>query len=312
MIMKNILKYLKHWPALLFGAVVAAIFFAVIFSYQVKSTEVVVVKTLGRISVHDEPGLHFCWPYPIDEIYRFDKRMRCFDGYEGKLEETSTADGQVVVAGIYVVYRISDAGKFFKAAGEVHRAEGLLNNMMRSAKNSTIGAHTLDEFINTATGGVKLKLIEDELRKGIAGEAREKLGLAIEAVGFKSFILPEKITGKVFERMKAERNVLAERFRADGKSEGKNIRDQADNKKREKIVEAESKAKEIRGEGDSLAAIYYSVFQENLELAIFLRKLESLNRINPAKMTLILSSDKAPFDIMNHDMMNISKGKEKQ
>ncbi|HCE43978.1 MAG TPA: hypothetical protein DET40_10555 [Lentisphaeria bacterium] len=304
--MKNILKYLKHWPALLFGAVVAAIFLVTIFSYQVKSTEVVILKTLGRISVQEEPGLHFCWPYPIDQIYRFDKRIHCFDGYEGKIEETSTADGQVVVASIYVAYRISDAGKFFKAAGGLHRTEVLLNDMMRSARNSAIGAHTLDEFINTGAGKVKLQIIEEEIRKELAREAMGKLGLAIDGVGFKSFILPDMITGKVFDRMKAERNVLAERYRADGKSDAKKLRDEADNKKSLALADAEAKAKNIKGGGDELAAKYYSVFLENPELAIFLRKLESLNRIKSGKITLIINSEGSPFNIMKEDKTGFS------
>jgi len=305
--MKNILKYFKHWPALLFGGAVAAIFLATIFSYQVKSTDVVILKTLGRISVQDEPGLHFCWPYPIEQIYSFDKRLRCFDGYDGKLEETSTADGQVVVACIYVAYRISDAEKFFKAAGDVHRAEVLLNDMMRSERNSAIGAHTLDEFINTGTGSVKIQMIEEEIRKELTGEAMKNLGLAIEGVGFKSFILPDMITGKVFERMKAERNVLAEIYRADGKSDAKRIRDEADNKRCLVLADAESKTKTIKGEGDELAAKYYSVFLENPELAVFLRKLESLNRIKSGKLTLIINSEGSPFNVMNEGKGNFSR-----
>ncbi len=299
--MKKILKYFEHWPALLFGGVVAAIFLVTIFSYQVKSTDVVILKTLGRISVQDEPGLHFCWPYPIEQIYSFDKRLRCFDGYDGKLEETSTADRQVVVASIYVAYRISDAKKFFKAAGDVCRAEVILNNMMRSARNSAIGAHTLDEFINTGTGGVKINMVEEEIREEIAGEAMEKLGLVIEGVGFKSFILPDMITGKVFDRMKAERNVMAEKYRADGKSGAKKIRDEVDNRRRLLLADAESKAKNIKGEGDELAAKYYSTFLENPELAIFLRKLESLNRIKSGKLTLIINTEGNPFNVMKED-----------
>jgi regulator of protease activity HflC (stomatin/prohibitin superfamily) len=107
--MRAILKYFKHWPAMFFGLVVSAIFMVVIFSYQVKSTEVAIVKTLGKISVQNEAGLHFCWPYPIDIIYKFDNRMHCFDGFAGKIEEVSTRDEETVVVGMFTVYRIADA-----------------------------------------------------------------------------------------------------------------------------------------------------------------------------------------------------------
>jgi membrane protease subunit HflC len=128
--------------------------------------------------------------------------------------------------------------------------------------------------------------------------------LKIEAVGIKTFILPEKITEKVFERMKAERNVLSEKYRSFGKSEAKAMRDEADNKRKSTIAEAETKARIIRSEGDELAAKYYSVFKENPELAAFLRKLDSLNRMKPGKLTLLIKSGAYPFDIMNENLIN--------
>ena len=297
--MGAIIKHFKHWPAMLSGAAVSVIFLIVIFSYQVKSTEVAVVKTFGKISVQDKPGLHFCWPYPVDMIYKFDNRMYCFDGFAGKMEEVSTRDGETVVVGMFTVYRIADAERLFKNAGNINRAEVLLDNLMRCSRNSAVGAHYLSDFINTEDGKVKIGLIEEEIKRSFEVNAMIALGLKIEAVGIKTFILPEKITEKVFERMKAERNVLSEKYRSSGKSDSKSMRDEADNKRKSMVAAAETKAKIIRSEGDELAAKYYSVFKENPELAIFLRKLDSLNRMDSRKLTLMLKTDTSPFDVMN-------------
>jgi membrane protease subunit HflC len=297
--MEAIMKYFKHWPAMFFGAVVSVIFLIVIFSYQVKSTEIAIVKTFGKISAQDKPGLHFCWPYPVDMIYKFDNRMYCFDGFAGKLEEVSTREGETVVVGMFTVYRIAEAVRLFKNAGNINRAEVLLDNLMRCSRNSAVGAHYLSDFINTENGKVKIGLIEDEIKRNFEANAMISLGLKIEAVGIKTFILPEKITGKVFERMKAERNVLSEKYRSSGKSESKSMRDEADNKRKSMVAAAETRAKIIRSEGDELAAKYYSVFKENQELAIFLRKLDSLNRMDSRKLTLMLKTDTSPFDVMN-------------
>jgi membrane protease subunit HflC len=169
-----------------------------------------------------------------------------------------------------------------------------------------IGAHYLNDFVNAGKGEVKITAIENEIKSGFEANAMRALGLKIEAVGIKTFILPEKITEKVFERMKAERNVLSEKYRSSGKSEAKAIRDNADNKRKSIIAEAETEAKIIRSQGDELAAKYYSVFKENQELAVFLRKLDSLNRMNPKKLTLILKTDASPFDVMVEDKKNLS------
>jgi membrane protease subunit HflC len=286
------------------GVLVSAIFLIVIFSYQVKSTEIAIVKTLGKISVQREPGLHFCWPFPVDVIYKFDKRMHCFDGFTAKLEEVSTREGETVVVGMFTVYRIVDAEKLFKNVGNMNKAEVLLDNLMRCSRNSAVGMHYLSDFINTGEGKVKISQIEDEIKRELEPKAMNALGLKIEAVGIKTFILPEKITEKVFERMKAERNVLSEKYRSSGKSEAKSLRDEADNKRKSMLAEAEFKAKIIKSEGDDLATKYYSAFTENPELAAFLRKLDSLNRMKPGKLTLLIKSGAYPFDIMNENLIN--------
>ena len=87
-------NFFKHWPTMLLGLVVAAILLVAVFSYQLNQTESAVVTTFGRPTEVTEPGLHFRWPFPFQRIYRFDHRIRCFEGGAGKLEETMTADGQ--------------------------------------------------------------------------------------------------------------------------------------------------------------------------------------------------------------------------
>ncbi len=308
--MDGIIKGLKHWPALLFGVVVAVIFLLVIFTYQLRSSEVAVVKTLGRISVQEEAGLHFCWPYPVEQIYKFDRRIRCFDGLAGKLEETSTSDGQMIVTQIYVVYRIIDVEKFYTAAGDEFICESLLNDITRSARNSVIGRYSIADLINTDTGKSKLCLIEKEICDSLR-KASGVLGLKIDSVGIKKLILPEKTTEKVFARMKAERNVLSEEYRAEGKAEATRIKTEADNAKRTRITLAESEAKGIKGEGDVLAAKFMAGFSEDPGLAVFLRKLESIGKMNSGRLTLILNTDNNPLGVIKDAGKNISDGENK-
>ena len=65
-----------------------------------------------------------------------------------------------------------------------------------------------------------------------------------------------------------------------------------------KNVCCEATAKSIRAEGDAEAAKYYEVFKENPELAVFLRKLDSLRRIMKGRTTLVLDTNAAPFDLL--------------
>ncbi len=307
-------KMTQHWPTLLLGLIVSVIFLLAIFTFQVKSTETVVVTTLGKISGTKEAGLHFCWPYPFQKVHRFDNRYHCFDGSTGKIEETYTADGQPIVAGIFVVYKIVDAEKLFKSLSipDISQVEDKINSQIRTVKNAVLGKYKFDELVNTNPKKMKLDEIEVEMKKGISPIVSDKYGIQVEYVGIKVLDLPDKNTENVFNRMKAERNVVAEQFRADGKSEAKKIKDAADNKRKLDLAEAEAKAKQIKAEGDAKAASYYSVFKEEPELAAFLRKLESLRKIMPSKTTLILNTNYAPFDLLKLDQSFDSDGQNKE
>ncbi len=296
-------KMLQHWPTLLLGMIVSVVFLLAIFTFQVKSTELAVITTLGKISGVKEAGLHFCWPWPFQKIHKFDNRYHCFDGSTGKLEETYTADGQPIVAGIFVVYKVVDAQKLFNSLTipDISQAEDKINNQMRNDKNAVLGKYKFDELVNTDPKKMKLAEVETMMKERIAPIVLSQYGIQIEYVGIKTLGLPEKNTTGVLNRMKAERKVVVDTFKSEGTKEATIIRSQADASKNTKIAEAEAKAKQIKAEGDATAAEYYSVFKEDPELASFLRKLESLRKIIPNRTTIILNTDYAPFDLLKAD-----------
>ncbi len=303
----------KHWPTLLLGLIVSIVFLLAIFTFQVKSTETVVVTTFGKISGVKDAGLHFCWPYPVQQIHRFDNRYHCFDGSTGKIEETNTADGQPIIAEIFVVYKVADPEKLFRSLGGIPQAEDKINSQMRTVKTGVLGKYKFDELVSTDPSKMKLDAIEQEMKKSIAPIVLGQYGISVEYVGIKALGLPEKNTENVFNRMKAERNVVAEQYRADGKREAQTMRNQADNDRKLKLAKAEAEAKQIKAEGDAKAATFYAVFKEEPELAAFLRKLESMRKILPSKTTLILNTNYAPFDLLKLDQnLNAEENKEKK
>ncbi len=289
----------KHWPSLLLGFVVLVIFLFAIFSFQVDSTEYAVVTTFGRITSVKDAGLHFRWPYPVQSIIRFDNRLRCFEGSIGKIEETYTADSKNLIIGLYAVYKIADPAKLYRSVGTVSNAEDKLNNLIRNFKNAVVGSYKFSEFVNTDPAKMKLSDIGNKILEGVKPKALADYGLEVKDIGIKSLLIPEATSNEVFERMKAERGIVASIYRSEGEKIAKQITDEADNKKKEKIAEAEAQAKKIRAEGDAKAAAYYSVFKEDPSLADFLRKLDTLKKIMPKKTTLILSTKYPPFDLLN-------------
>ena len=287
----------KHWPTMLLGLVVAAILLVAVFSFQLAQTHSAVVTTFGRPALVTEPGLHFRWPFPFQKVYRFDHRVRCFAGGEGKLEETMTGDGHNILVGIYVNFRIKDAKTFFVTLENLTKAENQLNSWMRGAKNAAFGRYRFNQIINTDPAQMKLGEIQEAIRADLAKQA-SPYGIEVISVGVNTINVPKTISEKVFDRMIAERKRIADKYIAEGNSEARKIRIKADSERTIKLAQAEAKAKEIRAQGDAEAAKYYSEFRQDPELAAFLRKLEALRTVMKGRTTLVVDTATPPFDLL--------------
>ena len=296
-----------HWPTIMLGAVVAAVFLVAIFSFQLKSTDFAVVSTFGKVSLVESPGLHWRLPFPFQKIYFFDKRQRSFEGSVGKMEETYTADKKNIIIGIYVKYKIVDPVKLFNSERTIERAKAKLNSLMRSDKDEIVGKYKFSQFVNTNPKEMKLDQIENDIKRLLSGVARDKFGIDVLSVGIKSAALPRKVTEDVIKRMKAERETAAEIYLAEGKKTATEIRTNADTKKKEMLAVATAKAKSIRAEGDAEAATYYAVFNKEPSLAVFLRKLDALESIVKTKTVLVLDTDTAPFDLLTPNAEKLKK-----
>ncbi|MBO7147081.1 MAG: hypothetical protein J6W81_04980 [Lentisphaeria bacterium] len=296
---EKVAKVPVYWSTILLGVIVAAIFLVAIFSYQVQETEKALVITMGEITGEKGPGLHLRLPLPIQEIVKYDIRERCFEGNVGSLEETMTQDEKNVIVGIYTIYSIKDLARFKNAAKSLAAAEEYLSNRMRTVKGAVIGQYRFDQMINTDPKKMKLSEIEKAMFDQIAPDVFERYGLNVVKVGIRTVSVPAKISAAITERMKEERKTAATIDKQKGKVEAERIKTEANAKKREMLTEAEAKAKKLMAEGDAEAAKHFSVFNQNPELAAFLRKLESLKRIVGTKTTLVLGTDSTPFDIFN-------------
>ena len=297
-------NFFKHTPTLLLGIAVAAILLVAVFSFQLNQTETAVVTTFGKPAQVTAPGLHFRWPFPFQKIYRFDKRVRSFEGGAGKLEETTTRDGHNILVGIYVDFKIGNVKKFFVTFENITNAEDQLNSWMRSAKNAAFGQYRFNQIVNTDPAQMKLAEIQDKIKTELA-EKTSGYGLEILRVGINTINVPKTVSEKVFARMIAERKLVADKYIAEGSSEARKIRIEADSARTIRLADAEAKAKEIRAEGDVEAAKSYEIFQKNPELAKFLRKLDSLREIMRGRTTIVVDTNTVPFDLLKPGAENL-------
>ncbi|MHC4121390.1 MAG: protease modulator HflC [Planctomycetota bacterium] len=267
-------------------------------SFQVRDTESCLVTTFGKPTRPlVDAGVHFKWPFPIQQVQKFDSRMRVF---APQVEETPTAGGEPIIVNTYVVWKIAQPLEFFNAVKTVRKAEDeLLRSRIRNTQNSVIGRHYFSEFVNSDPARVKFKEIEAEmladLRQAVADA---NYGIEIKALGIKQLKVSEEVSKEVFERMKAERIRRAEAIISQGTVEANKIRTDVDRKSKELIAAAEARAKIIRGEGDAEAAKYYAMLEEDPELAKVLRNLEALEEILKDRTTFVVPTDKEPFNLL--------------
>lgn len=274
------------------------IFGLLLFAFQVRVTQVAVVTTLGKPTRSiTEPGLYWKLPWPIQKVHAMDRRTQNF---EGKFEETLTQDGQNLLIMVYAGWRIADPELFLKlfVNGSVTEAERSLEGLVRSTKNAVVGQHPFSHFISTDEKQLQFTAIEKQILETVNATAKAKYGIDVRFLGIKRLGLPESITQKVFDRMRAERQRLVQRFQGEGESQSIQIRTTADRDRDEILAKAEAEATRIRGQGDAEAAKAFKVFEQAPELALYLLGLNALEETLKDRSTLILDQRTPPFDLL--------------
>ena len=103
----------KNRLALTVGLLLIVLFALMLFTFQVRQTEVALVTTFGKPSrTETEPGLKWKLPWPIQRVLKFDNRVQNF---EGKFEETQTRDGYNLLISVYAGWKIKEPTTFRNA-----------------------------------------------------------------------------------------------------------------------------------------------------------------------------------------------------
>jgi modulator of FtsH protease HflC len=292
---------------LLIGLLLILIFGLWLFVFQVRTTEVAVVTTFGNPTRPlTEPGAYFKWPWPIQKVWSFDKRVQNF---EDKLTEGLTRDNFNVLTTVYVGWKITDPTAFFpKFIGSdnpIGEAERQLERLLGNDKSAVIGKHRLSDFISASDNGTNFVAIENQILTALQSQVRaNNYGLAIEFLGIKKLQLPPNVSQSVFDRMTSERKVLADQLQFEGDARAQEIRSEADRKAQEMLASAQGKATGIKGQGEAEAAKSLAVFQQNPELASFLFRLNALEGSLKERSILVFDQHTPPFDLFRGGSTN--------
>jgi membrane protease subunit HflC len=295
----------RNLITLITGAVLIVIFALLLFTFQVRQSEVAVVTTFGRITGPPcEPGLHLRWPWPIQQVYKFDERIQNF---QEKFRETLTADQISLITSIYVGWKVSDPAAFLNSFkdGSVTAAQSQLESLLASDNITVVGKHPLADFVNTDPKQLEFDQIQAEMEQMVQSELHtNNYGIQIEFLGIQQLGLPESVTQAVFDRMKSERNILVSRAQNEGQAEAIKIKANADRQANETLANAQAEATRIEGEGVAEAAKTLPVFQKNPELANFLLSIDAIKQALNQRSTLFFDDRIPPFDLFHGTLTN--------
>jgi modulator of FtsH protease HflC len=281
----------KNSFVILVGVLLVALLLSHMFLYQVRYDQVAVRTTFDKAdesSIQEAPGLKWRWPWPINKVALYSKRLQIL---EDKIEELQTADGKSVIVRTYLTWRIADPLSFYVTLKDPDEANRQLSSRLREIRG-LISQYQFDELVNVDREKLKLATIEQQASETLsAGLEQAGYGIRVESVGIHKIILPESTTQKVFETMIAARERLAENALQEGQAQASAIRSEATSARDRILAFAERRAQAIRSQGDREAAVHYESFAKNEEFAIFLRKIEALGKMLDHNTTFVLSAD---------------------
>lgn len=282
----------KHIFTIIVGMVIAASLLFYLFSFQVRSNETAVVLTFGKAAEKvREAGIHLQWPWPIQEVRRFDTWMHV---YEGASEEFPTKDQFNIVVSACVGWKIKDFIKYNVHFGGGDPAKGIasaqaeLKRIVRNRLNATMTDVKLDDLVSLDRGKLKHKDIEDDAKKLATADALQIYGIEVVLLKIRRLELPETVKNDVYNRMRTERNSEAQKITNRGKTKAEAIKKNAKAEAQEIKSRAMARAKIIMSEGERKASAHYEAFKKYPELAIYLKEVEAFKQIAKDRTTLVL------------------------
>ena len=286
--------------------------------YVVQETEQVVVTRFGDVqSVQTTPGLNIKAPF-VDTVTSYDKRLLRIDAPPDRFLDQ---DINILEIDVYGRFRISDPRAFLQVVNTEENARRILAQRINSALRAVVANRTREEIIG---GDVELddsgepvtddegnsrvrptnsrtELLEEVLLKVQQDLAQEdpSFGLEMVDIRIKRADFPQEVAGRIFERMRSDREKISRRLRAEGEEEARTRRAAADRDVEVILAAADRDADRLRGDGEAQAIkILAESLNKDPDFFSFRRSLEAYTEFLNERTTLILSSEAPIFKFL--------------
>ncbi len=287
--------------------------------YVVDETEQVVVTRFGDVrSVRTEPGLYVRAPFGVDSVTTYDRRLLRIDAPPDRFLD---ADINILEIDVYGRFRINDPRQFLQTLNTEENARRVLAQRINSSLRAEVAARSREEIIG---GDVELdesgepvtddegnsrvlptnsrtEMLQDVIAAVQANLAQEDPSFGVEMVDIrvKRADFPAEVAGRIFERMRSDREKISRRLRAEGEEEARTRRAAADREVEVILAAADRDANRLRGEGEAQAiAILAESLNKDPEFFSFRRSLDAYKEFLNQNTTVILSSEADIFKFL--------------
>jgi len=278
-------------------------------AFVVDETEQVIITRFGEPV--GEPiltaGLKFKVPL-FDKAHFFEKR---FLEWDGSANELPTRDKRFIWVDTYARWRISDPLLFFQRLHDERGAQTRLDDILDGETRNAIAKHDLVEVIRVTNrvpeadesqpdeSSVLEEIVagREVIRREILVNAQARttdLGIEILDLQFKRINYVEEVRRKVYDRMIAERQRIADRFRSEGQGDASRILGEMDRELKRIQSEAYREAREIVGKADAEAtqifARAYNQSADSRSFYQFMKTLETFEATMDPETWVLLST----------------------
>ena len=236
-----------------------------------------------------ESGLHFKVPI-LNTVRKFDSRVLTLDAVP---QPYFTEEKKRLIVDAFVKWRISDNEQFYitSSGGQLGALRTLLTQRVDEGLRNQFGKRTVQDVISGE---------RDELMKALTADlnkvANSELGVEVIDVRVKKIELPTEVNDSVYNRMRTERERLAQELRAEGNEIAEEIRANADKERTVILADAYKTAEIIKGEGDADAtSTYAEAFNKNPEFYEFTRSLSAYQSTFQNKSDVLLIDPESDF-----------------
>jgi len=255
--------------------------------FVVDETELAIVMQIGQFKrsvMH--PGLQFKIPV-LQQVEKMESRILVSDTPPA---EFLTLDKKRLMADPITRWKIKDPLLFYMKLGDEVRARSRIDDIVNSELRREFAQHDFGDIIGNA---------RSPMMERVTANTRvqtENFGILVLDIRIRRADLPAEIHDSVFQRMRAEREKVAKKYRSEGVEESDKIQGATNKEKTILLAEAYRQSQKLRGEGDALStAIYAAAYGQDPEFYSFIRSLDAYEKSLGSDSTFVLSTGNGLF-----------------